>query len=58
MTRRAKWQKVKTEAGWHVRLVGANGEIVFSSEVYTREETADDALALAEQSFQEGEDAS
>lgn len=52
MTRPAQWKKVKTDAGWHVRLVGANGEIVLSSEVYTREDTADEALEIAERSFE------
>ena len=50
MTRPGRWETVQTDAGWHLRLVGANGEIVLSSEVYTRKEAADAALELARRS--------
>lgn len=48
------WQRVRTDAGWHARLVGANGEIVFTSEVYTDPDTAENALAVALRSLGDG----
>lgn len=44
--RRSWFELVRTDAGWHVRLVGLNGEIVMSSEVYTRRATAQAVFAL------------
>lgn len=32
---KARWVPVRTDAGYHLRLVGANGEIMLNSEVYT-----------------------
>jgi uncharacterized protein YegP (UPF0339 family) len=37
---------VCTPDGWHVRLVGGNGEIVAQTETYTERETAEDAVLL------------
>jgi uncharacterized protein YegP (UPF0339 family) len=38
---RSSWfELVRTDSGWHCRLVGANGEVVMSSEVYTRRAAA------------------
>jgi uncharacterized protein YegP (UPF0339 family) len=42
----ARFEVVRTDEGWHARVKGANGEIVMSSEVYTTEETARDAVLL------------
>lgn len=33
MTRPGTWQNVHTPAGWHLRLVGGNGEPLSTSEV-------------------------
>ena len=46
MSRPGKWQRVHTEAGWHLRLVGANGEPVLTTEVYVDREACDEALEL------------
>ena len=51
LTRRAEWQKVHTDSGWHLRLVGANHEIVLVSEVYEDPDSADEALAIAANSL-------
>lgn len=40
------WEVVRTDAGFHVRFVAANGEPVLSSEVYPRKETAEEAIDL------------
>lgn len=40
------WQRVRTESGWHLRLIGANGEPVLTSEVYTDPRTVTNALIL------------
>lgn len=40
------WERVHTPAGWHLRLVGANGEIVLSSEVYADKRSCLDALMM------------
>lgn len=37
---------VRTDAGFHVRLVGANGEPVLTSEAYTDVQTAVDAIGV------------
>jgi uncharacterized protein YegP (UPF0339 family) len=44
--RRTWFELVRTDAGWHVRLVGMNGEIVMTSEVYTRRASAQAVFAL------------
>lgn len=45
--KRNTWfELVRTDAGWHVRLVAANGEIVMSSEVYTSRAGAQAVYAL------------
>ena len=33
----ARFEIVRTDAGWHSRFRAANGRIVWSTEVYTRE---------------------
>jgi uncharacterized protein YegP (UPF0339 family) len=37
---------VKTNAGWHARIKGANHEIVFATQVYTSRQTAINACNL------------
>lgn len=44
--RRTWFELVRTDAGWHCRLVGTNGEVVMSSEVYTRRAGAQAVYAL------------
>lgn len=39
-----KWQCVRTDAGYHLRLVGANGEIVLASETYTDKRSIQEAI--------------
>lgn len=46
MSRPGRFQIVETEAGFHVRLVGANGEPVVTSEPYTAMATAVDAIGV------------
>lgn len=46
-TRPGTWERVRTNAGYHARLVGANGETVLTSEVYPDPDTATEAIALA-----------
>lgn len=43
----AHWERVHTPAGWHLRLKGANGEIVLTSETYTEKRTCNEALMVA-----------
>lgn len=38
-------RKIRTHAGWHNVIVGANGEPVWSTEVYTSEAAADESAA-------------
>lgn len=45
-----RWEQVRTQQGWHARLVGANGEIVLTSEVYTDPRTAQRAVEIARES--------
>ena len=42
----AQWQIVRTARGYHVRLVGANGEPVIWSEPYTDQATAEEAIRI------------
>lgn len=42
----SRWELVETAAGFHVRFIASNGEIVLTSEVYTRAEAAEDAISL------------
>lgn len=44
--RRSWFELVRSDAGWHVRLVGTNGEIVMSSEVYVHRVSAQAVFAL------------
>lgn len=46
MSRPGRFQVVRTDAGFHVRLVGANGEPVLTSEPYTELATAVDAIGI------------
>lgn len=46
MSRPGKFVVVTTDAGLHVRLVGANGEPVMTSEPYTDVRTAVDAIGV------------
>lgn len=41
-----RWVPVRTDAGYHLRLVGANGEIVLNSEVYTEERQIDNTMRI------------
>lgn len=44
---RARWQRVRTNAGYHLRLVGANNEIVLSGEPLNNRDDVLKALAVA-----------
>jgi uncharacterized protein YegP (UPF0339 family) len=44
--RRSWFELVRTDAGWHCRLVGTNGEIVMASEVHPDRRDAESVLAL------------
>lgn len=44
------WERVHTDAGWHLRLVGANGEPVMTSEVYEDRDSCDEALEIVRRS--------
>lgn len=41
-----KWERVRTDAGWHLRLKGANGETVVTSEVYNDASTVTEAMHI------------
>lgn len=45
-----RWQKVRTDDGWHLRLKAANHEIIVSGENYTDQRSADNALRVIKQS--------
>lgn len=45
--RRARFEIVRTDAGWHARIVAANGNVILSSEVYARRRGALGAVASA-----------
>lgn len=47
MTASPRWQHVITDAGHHLRLTGANGEPILTSEVYVDGAGVADALVLA-----------
>ena len=47
MTRPGTWERVHTDAGWHLRLKGANGEPVLTSEVYIDPRSCENALEVA-----------
>ena len=40
----ARFEIVRTDAGWHARLRAANGKTIWSTEVYTRRTTALNAI--------------
>lgn len=48
------YEKALTDAGWHVRIMGANGEPVFTSEPYTEEQAADEAIKFAQRTANAG----
>ena len=41
------WVTVRTDSGWHVRLIGGNGEPILTSEPYTDRRSADRAITIA-----------
>lgn len=43
---RAHFEIITTEAGYHVRLVGGNGEIVMTSEVYEHRRDAERCIEI------------
>ena len=49
----ARFEIVRTDAAqpWHVRLIAGNGNIVLSSENYTRRRHAEVAIAVAAEAF-------
>lgn len=51
MTRPGRWEHVITDAGHHLRLVGANGEIVMTTEVYEDARSCAQAFSVAERTF-------
>lgn len=40
------FETVRTDAGWHARFKGANGEIVWTTEVYNDVRDAENAVDL------------
>jgi uncharacterized protein YegP (UPF0339 family) len=42
------FQLVKTSAGWHARIKGANHEIVFSTQVYSSKASALNACTMVQ----------
>ena len=45
----ARFELVRTDAGWHTRFVSRNGRVILSSEVYQRKSSAKNGLwSLAE----------
>lgn len=48
-------QVVQTDSGWHLRIKGANGEKMMTSEVYTRRETAEESLDVITNAINLGE---
>jgi uncharacterized protein YegP (UPF0339 family) len=47
MSNRAHWRPVQTDTGYHIQLVGGNGEVVLTSEVYSDPRSCTDAVLLA-----------
>lgn len=43
--------RTDAEQPWHVRLVASNGNIIMSSENYTRRRRAESAIAVAAEAF-------
>jgi uncharacterized protein YegP (UPF0339 family) len=41
-----KWEVVRTDAGWHLRMKAGNGEIILSTETYNERRDAVHALNL------------
>lgn len=50
MSRWARFEVVRTDAGWHARFRAANGRMVWTTEVYTRRTEAFRAIYLVSQS--------
>lgn len=44
--RAARFEIVRTDAGWHGRFIAANGKTVWTTEVYTRRRAAEGAIGL------------
>jgi uncharacterized protein YegP (UPF0339 family) len=44
VSRQARFEIVRTDAGWHGRFRAANGRIVWSTEVYTRKASLHNAI--------------
>ena len=44
--RRPRWEIVRGDAGWHARFRASNGQIILSSETYTRRRDAAHAVRL------------
>lgn len=51
MSRGAKFVIVRTNAGWHTRLIGGNAQKVLTSEPYTRKRAAYRAIEIAREAF-------
>lgn len=49
-----RFEIVRTDAGWHSRFRAANAEPVWSTEVYTRRETAHEAIGVLAKAFSPG----
>ena len=50
-----KWVSVRTDAGYHLRLVGANGEVVLTSEKYDDPRSVQEAVNLVYRTVQQQE---
>lgn len=46
-----RFEIVQTDAGWHSRSIAANGQVVLTSEVYTRRAAARNAIRITAQLF-------
>ena len=46
MSRQPRFEVVRTGAGWHARFRAANGQVVWTTEVYTRRKAAERAVLL------------
>lgn len=46
MKRPPRFEIVRTDAGWHSRFRAGNGQIVWTTEVYTRRKPAQNAVVL------------
>lgn len=46
-----RFEIVQTDAGWHSRSIAENGQVVLTSEVYTRRAAARNAIRITAQLF-------